>query len=133
MILDDYSLEKKIGKGAFGEVFLTTKKGTSKLFATKQIPKEFFDNQATKKYLLNEIYILNELKHPNIVQFESLKKTKQHFYIIMEYCNGGDLSKALERYLEKTGKPFPQEIVQKFMKQIISAFKLYPWEKNIAS
>ena len=131
MILGEYTLEKKIGKGAFGEVFLTTKKDTSKLFATKQIPKEFFDNQATKKYLLNEIYILNELKHPNIVQFESLKKTKQHFYIIMEYCNGGELSKALESHIEKTGKPFSQEIVQHLMKQIISAFKYIHGKKII--
>ena len=123
MILDEYTLEKKLGKGAFGEVYLTTKKGTSQLFATKKLDKEYFENQTTKKYLLNEIYILKELDHPNIVKFSDLKKTKNHYYIIMEYCNGGDLSKALECYLEKTGKPFPQEIVQNFMKQIISAFK----------
>ena len=123
MLLDDYTLEKKLGKGAFGEVYLTTKKGTSQLFATKKLDKEFFENQTTRKYLLNEIYILKELDHPNIVKFADLKKTKNHCYIIMEYCNGGDLSKALERHIEKTGKPFPQELVQYFMRQIISAFK----------
>ena len=123
MYLDDYTLEKKLGKGAFGEVYLTTKKGTSQLFATKKLDKEFFENQTTRKYLLNEIYILKELDHPNIVKFADLKKTKNHCYIIMEYCNGGDLSKALERHIEKTGKPFPQELVQYFMRQIISAFK----------
>ena len=79
MILDNYSLEKNIGKGAFGEVFLTTKKGTSKLFATKQIDREFFDNQTTQKYFLNEVYILKELNHPNIVHFENLKKNKTKY------------------------------------------------------
>ena len=130
MILDDYSLEKSLGKGAFGEVFLTTKKGTNKLFATKKMEKEFFENETTKKYLLNEIYILKELNHPNIVQFADLKRTKNHFYIIMEYCNGGELFKALERHKEKTGKPFSQEVVQNLMKQIISAFQ-YIHGKNI--
>ena len=130
MILDNYSLEKNIGKGAFGEVFLTTKKGTSKLFAAKQIDREFFDNQTTQKYFLNEVYILQKLNHPNIVHFETLKKTKQNIYIIMEYCNGGELSKALEDHIEKTGKPFSQEVVQHLMKQIISAFK-YIHEKGI--
>ena len=130
MILDNYSLEKNIGKGAFGEVFLTTKKGTSKLFAAKQIDREFFDNQTTQKYFLNEVYILQKLNHPNIVHFETLKKTKQNIYIIMEYCNGGELSKALEDHIEKTGKPFSQEVVQHLMKQIISAFK-YIHEKSI--
>ena len=130
MILDDYSLEKSLGKGAFGEVFLTTKKGTNKLYATKKMEKEFFENETTKKYLLNEIYILKELNHPNIVQFADLKRTKNHFYIIMEYCNGGELFKALERHKEKTGKPFSQEVVQNLMKQIISAFQ-YIHGKNI--
>ena len=129
MILDEFSLEKSLGKGAFGEVFLTTKKGASKLFATKKIDKEFFENPATKKYLLNEIHILGELNHPNIVKFVDLKKTKNHFYIIMEYCNGGELEKALDRYIKKTGKPFPQEIVQNLMRQIISAFKYIHGEK----
>ena len=123
MILDDYTLEKKIGKGAFGEVFLTTKTGTIKLFATKKMDKELFDNPTTKKYLLNEIYILKELNHQNIVKFIDLKRTNNHYYIITEYCNGGDLQKALERHIQKFGKPFSQEIVQHLMKQIISAFK----------
>ena len=123
MILDDYTLEKKIGKGAFGEVFLTTKKDTIKLFATKKMDKELFDNPTTKKYLLNETYILKELNHQNIVKFIDLKRTNNHYYIITEYCNGGDLQKALERHIQKFGKPFSQEIVQHLMKQIISAFK----------
>ena len=41
----------------------------------------------------------------------------------MEYCNGGELSKALEKYQEKYNRPFSQEIVQHLMRQIISAFK----------
>ena len=48
----------------------------------------------------------------------------------MEYCNGGDLSKALEKYIEKYGKPFDEKLVQHFMKQIISAFR-YIHEKKI--
>ena len=36
MILDDYNLEQNLGKGAFGEVFLTTKKGTDKLWINNE-------------------------------------------------------------------------------------------------
>ena len=75
------------------------------------------------KYLKNEIIILQNLKHPNIVKYDDVKKTKKHFYIVMEYCNGGELSKALEKYQNKYGKPFSQEIVQYLMRQIIDAFK----------
>ena len=130
MILDDYSLEKSLGKGAFGEVYLTTKKGTKKLFATKKIERAQVDSGHSVKYLINEIQILKELNHPNIVKFEEIKKTKNHYYIIMEYCNGGELYKTLEKYMDKNKKPFNQEIVQHLMRQIIEAFK-YIHGKNI--
>ena len=130
MFLDDYSLDESLGKGAFGEVFLTTKKGTDKLFATKKIERELLEKGNTMKYLVNEIQILKELNHPNIVQFVEIKKTKNHYYIIMEYCNGGELYKTLEKYMDKYDKPFSQEIVQHLMRQIINAFK-YIHGKNI--
>ena len=123
MFLDDYSLDTLLGKGAFGEVFLTTKKGTNQLFATKKIERELVEKDNIKKYLLNELQILRELNHPNIVKFIEIKKTKNHFYIIMEYCNGDDLEKTLEKYMAKHGKPFSQEIVQYLMRQIMNAFK----------
>ena len=127
MIVDNLILEKCLGKGSFGEVFLTKVKGDdSKKYATKKLNREEIENSENSeaiKYLKNEITILHNLHHPNIVKFVDIKKTKKHYYIVMEYCNGGELSKALEDYQEKYGKPFSQEIVQHFMRQIISAFK----------
>ena len=131
MILDDFSLDKCLGKGAFGEVFLTTKKGTNKLFATKKIERNSVENDEMVQYFINEVQILKELDHPNIAKFVDIKKTKNHYYIIMEYCNGGELYKTLEKYMEKNNnKPFTQEIVQHLMRQIISAFQ-YIHRKNI--
>ena len=124
MKLENYELDKFLGKGAFGEVYLTIKKGENKKFATKKLDRlEMEKEEEAMKYLKNEIIILQYLDHPNIVKFEEVKKTKKHFYIITEYCNGGDLTGALEKYQEKYGKPFPEEIVQHIMRQIISAFK----------
>jgi len=123
MIIDNLILEKCIGQGAFGEVYITKKKGSDKIFATKKLEREQIEKSEAMKYLKNEIIILQNLNHPNIVKFEDVKKTKKHFYIVMEYCNGGELSKALEKYQLKYGKPFSQEIVQHLMRQIIDAFK----------
>ena len=123
MIVDNLVLEKCLGKGAFGEVYLTSKKGSNQKFATKKFEREQIEKSEAKKYLKNEIIILQNLKHPNIVRYEDVKKTKKHFYIVMEYCNGGELSQALEKYQKKFGKPFSQEIVQHLMRQIIDAFK----------
>jgi serine/threonine protein kinase len=130
MKIDNYDLETCLGKGAFGEVYLTSRKGDPKKYATKKLDREEIESGEGIKYLRNEIVILQYLNHPNIVKFQEVKKTKHHYYIIMEYCNGGELSKALEKYVNKYGKPFPEELVQHFMRQIISAFK-YIHERKI--
>ena len=116
-------LEKCIGKGQFGEVFRTCINGVNKYFATKRYERKKIQNTPQMKYLENEISILNKLKHPNIIKLYDLKKTKKHYYLVTEYCNGGDLTKALENYQYKFGRPFPEDLVQYFMRQIISAFK----------
>ena len=123
MKVDNLFLEKCIGKGAFGEVFLTSKEGDTKKYATKTIQRDKVEGTKVMNYLKNEINILQHLKHPNIVKFEDVKKSKKHFFIVLELCNGGELSKALEKYKQKFGKPFSEEIVQHLMRQIINAFQ----------
>ena len=123
MIVDNLILEKLIGKGSFGEVYLTSKKGDTKKYATKKFERSEIEGTEAMKYLKNEIIILQHLKHPNIAKYEDVKKTKKHFYIVMEFCNGGELSKALEKYQSKYGHSFTEEIVQHLMRQIINAFQ----------
>ena len=123
MIVDNLKLEKLIGKGSFGEVYLSTKQGDNKLYATKKLDRSQMEGTEAMKYLKNEIIILQHLDHPNIDKFVDVKKSKKHFYIVMEYCNGGELSQALEKYQSKYGHSFPEEIVQHFMRQIINAFE----------
>ena len=123
MQIDNLILEKRLGAGANGEVFLTKKKGDNKYYATKKYERDKIEKTEFMKYLKNEISILQTLNHPNIVKFDDLKKTKKHFYLVMEYCNGGELSKALEKYQLKYGKPFNEELVQYMMRQIIGAFQ----------
>ena len=130
MKLGSYEMEKLIGEGAFGKVYLTKKEGDSKKYATKELDRKEIDHSEAKKYLANEIRILSALKHPNIVKFYDIKKTTKHYFIMMELCNGGGLSNALEKYIKINGKPFPEELVQHFMRQIVDAFK-YIHGKNL--
>ena len=130
MQIDNFVLEKCLGKGSFGEVYLTKMQGENKYYATKKYEREKIENSGAMKYLKNEISILKGLNHPNIVKFIDIKKTKKHYYIIMEYCNGGELADSLEKYQLKYGKPFKEDLVQYFMRQIISAFK-HIHNKNI--
>ena len=130
MKIENYILEECLGKGSFGEVYLTTLPNDPNKYATKLYDRAVIENTEAKKYLENEIKILRLLDHPNIIKIKDVKKSKKHFFVVMECCNGGEISKAVQKYKDKYGKPFSEEIVQHLMRQIIGAFK-YIHEKNI--
>jgi len=121
MQLDDYTLTTVLGRGTFGDVLLTKKKGSNKLYATKRIDRELAEHPQYCKYFVNEVSILRNIFHNNIVKVEDLKKTKNHYYIIMELCNGGSLKENLDKYKKKYNKPFSEKIVQHIMRQIVNA------------
>ena len=122
-MVDDLTLLQCLGKGSYGEVFLTSKQGKSELFATKKMLRSYADQPQVSKYLKNEIAILKELNHKNVVKLEDVKITQNHYYLVMEYCNGGALSDCLKKYKKMYGTPFPEEIVQYLMRQIIDAIR----------
>ena len=131
MQVDDLILTKSLGKGAFGEVFLTQKKGCKELYATKRLDRAFSEKPENIKRLSNEITLLKKINHPNIVRLIDLKKTKSHCYIVMEFCNGGDLSGCLKKYKAAHRRPFSEEIVQYIMRQVVSGISFLHSNKII--
>ena len=77
-MIDDLTLIKCLGKGSFGEVYLTNKKGHSQKYATKKIPKSMADAERYRKYFKNEITILQSINHKNIMKLIELKQTKDN-------------------------------------------------------
>ena len=131
MQVDDLILTKSLGKGAFGEVFLTQIKGHKGFFATKRLDRAFSEKPENLKRLSNEISLLKKINHPNIVRLIDLKKTKSHCYIVMEYCNGGDLSSCLKKYKAAHRRPFSEEIVQYIMRQVVNGLEFLHSNKII--
>ena len=124
MIVEDLTLIKTIGKGAFGEVFLTSKAGCAEKFATKKVKKSLVMSDKVRKYFNNELFILKQVSHPNIIKLYDIKQTLNNYYLVFDYCNGGGLSNCLEKYKKMhNNKPFPEKIVQHFMRQIINGIQ----------
>lgn len=59
--------------------------------AIKLIKKKHITNKDEEQQLLNEIHILRSLKNPNIIEIIDVLQTENNFYLILEYCNMGDL------------------------------------------
>ncbi|BCS83318.1 putative serine/threonine-protein kinase [Cotonvirus japonicus] len=92
------NLTNKLGSGGFSEVFLGTDNISGEIVAVKTISlnqKKIHKNNLLEK-LDFEIKIMQELKHPNIVEYRDVVKTDTHWYIIMEYCNSGTLSDVIK-------------------------------------
>ena len=89
-ILKDYTLIKDIGEGNFGKVKLAKLISTKEKFAIKILDKEKLKTQ-TKSTLFNEIEIISRLNHKNIIHVEKILEDQKNFYIIMEYCEKGEL------------------------------------------
>ena len=123
MKIGNLSLLNSIGKGTMGEVFLSTKKDSKEYYATKKIDRKNADRPEVKRYFTNEIKLLRSLKHNKIIRLVDLKQTPSHYYIVMEYCNGGSLLSCLNKNKKLYKKPFSEEIVQYLMRQIVSGLK----------
>ena len=130
MVVDDYIMTKRLGKGGFGEVLLTQKKGCKELYATKKMDL-VSAKEVQIKSIINEITYLKKINHPNIIRLIDLKRTPHHCYLIMEFCNGGDLLGCLKKYKAIYHRSFPEEIIQYIMRQVVSALNVMHSNKII--
>ena len=94
--MEKYNVICEIGKGSYGRISKIVRKSDNKILIWKELN---FGNipEKEKEFITNEINILQELNHPNIVkQYEVIKDDiNSKIYIVMEYCEGGDLDKLI--------------------------------------
>ena len=83
---------KSLGRGQYGQVHLSYQKGDSnKIYAVKVIDRKRIRGQKPHDLLVNEIEIMTEIKDKNVVGLVTATKTMSNYYLVMEFCNGGDV------------------------------------------
>ncbi|KDQ16893.1 hypothetical protein BOTBODRAFT_30266 [Botryobasidium botryosum FD-172 SS1] len=89
-----YSTIKKIGQGASGHVYVAKTLSNGKKVAIKQMD---LAHQPRKELIVNEIMVMKESQHPNIVNFlESYLLKDTELWVVMEYMEGGALTDIIE-------------------------------------
>ena len=116
-VVDNYVLERCIGKGQFGEVYKSYNKQTGEDIAVKTIDRSSLKGKFYE-LLENEIKVLRTCNNINIIKLHDIKKTKNNIYLMLEYCNEGDLM----GYLKEKQRLTEDEAVD-FLIQILNAFK----------
>ena len=120
--VNNFILFKELGRGAFGEVYLSTDENLDELTAVKVINRKKL-SPIQKNKLLIQLDVLSKLNHKNVTKILDKQKTSNNFYIEMEYSNGPNLYEYVKQYKKKYGKCLNEETVQKLVKQIASGLE----------
>src|SRR5215212_8089451 len=90
-----YHLDKLLGQGGMGAVFLATHLGTKRPVALKVIAPQFTSNEEVGERFRREAEAAGRLRHPNVVNVTdfgvTLSGEDQLAYLVMEYLDGHSL------------------------------------------
>src|ERR1041385_1000790 len=120
-VLDEkYQLERLLGRGGMGAVYLATHLGTERYVALKLISPRFMRNEEFVERFKREARAAGRLRHPNVVDvtdFGFAHVTEgQVAYLVMEYLDGCTLGDVLAEE-----KRLPLEWVVDILEQVCSA------------
>ena len=90
---DIYSITDTLGKGTFGKVKLAYSiiRNPKKKFACKILDQLNMIEKDDKKRCQREMTILLQMNHPNVIKTTEIISDSYRYYIIMEYCQKGEL------------------------------------------
>jgi calcium/calmodulin-dependent protein kinase I len=112
LVKETYNVEKVIGHGASGQVYLVTHKINNQKFACKVVKKNSSINDAQS--MSTEMEIMKRIRHRNVVSMYELYETPKCLWIILELVDGGDLT----HYLMKE-ESYNEVMAARFMKQML--------------
>ena len=116
-----YSIERQLGKGGMGTVYLATHIGTGRPVAVKVIAPEFMRREEFVERFRREARAAGRLRHPNVVDvtdfgFSKMENGEDAAYLVMEYLDGCTLGEVLDEE-----KQLPLEFSIDILEQVCSA------------
>ena len=119
-VFDIYDKVCLLGKGAFGSVYKVSRKnsGTRLIIrALKEISKESMNvKPENEEEIRNEIEVLKNIDHPNIMKIFEFFEDEKNIYLINEFCGGGDIAHIHDKY-----GLFPEFFLKYIMFQVFLA------------
>ncbi|NXU47474.1 NEK1 kinase, partial [Turnix velox] len=117
--MDKYIRVRKIGEGAFGKAILVKAKENGQQYVIKEINISKMSNKEREESR-REVAVLATMKHPNIVLYRESFEENGCLYIVMDYCEGGDL---FQKINAQKGVLFSEDQILDWFVQICLALK----------
>jgi len=89
--IEDFEMLSMLGKGGYGRVFIARKKDTRRIYAVKEMKKEYLQKTNSVGRAVTESNTLAKLSHPFIVSLAFSFQTESCVYLVMDYLNGGEI------------------------------------------
>lgn len=124
-IYSQYSIKQELGSGAYGRVVFAVHNLTHQVRAIKIINKFSIKNETIRSKLMNEVTILKNLDHPNIIKIYEFYEDEFNLYLVLDMCTGGEL---LDAILKKGS--LNEQLAAEYMRQILSTV-VYLHSQNI--
>ncbi|XP_048068154.2 serine/threonine-protein kinase Nek1 isoform X8 [Ursus arctos] len=118
-IMEKYVRLQKIGEGSFGKAILVKSTEDGRQYVIKEINISKMSNKEREESR-REVAVLANMKHPNIVQYRESFEENGSLYIVMDYCEGGDLFKRINA---QKGILFQEDQILDWFVQICLALK----------
>lgn len=114
----NFTTIRVIGKGAFGEVKLVTRKSDNQVYALKSLVKTEMFKKDQLAHVRAERDILAESDSPWVVRLNTTFQDPTYLYMLMEFLPGGDLMTMLIKY-----EIFSEDITRFYMAEIVLAIE----------
>lgn len=111
-----YTLQDKIGEGAFATVHRAVCHATGRTVAVKCVKKKDFD-MVTARELDREMFAMRHLTHPNVVAAHDVFNTLHQVFIVMDFMPGGTMKDNVQAY----GGRIPERFARPVMHQVLTA------------
>uniref|UniRef100_A0A8C9AAW8 non-specific serine/threonine protein kinase n=1 Tax=Prolemur simus TaxID=1328070 RepID=A0A8C9AAW8_PROSS len=117
--MEKYVRLQKIGEGSFGKAVLVKSTEDGRQYVIKEINISRMSSKEREESR-REVAVLANMKHPNIVQYKESFEENGSLYIVMDYCEGGDLFKRINA---QKGILFQEDQILDWFVQICLALK----------
>ncbi len=121
-VVGQYKIERVLGKGGMGVVYLAKHTALKKEFAVKVLPAQLAQDQSFVARFKREGQMVGRLKHNHIVNVTDFGESDGKLYLVLEYVNGGSLEEWFEKHRQPGGGVAAAD-VQPMLDQILQGLQ----------
>ncbi|MBI5272879.1 MAG: SUMF1/EgtB/PvdO family nonheme iron enzyme [Chlamydiia bacterium] len=120
--IGDYTIQKQLGQGAFGTVYLAEHRFIKRLFALKALPESVCSDPVFMRRFEEQVAQIAALDHPNILKIHNVSCQEGRYFIVTDPITDSlQETMNLDRFLQLKGRSLSEGEIEELLRQVASA------------